>query len=136
MPERRIYTRLMASTGVTSLLGTTDGIRPIKIPQGYTLPQITYQRISTTPTNHSTGTTTSQQCRIQVDCWAAAYGSVKGLAAQVEGALSGWQSSTATPAVDMTHLVSVQDLPEAPEPGQDTMIHRVSQDYLVDYVTT
>jgi len=129
MPERRIITALLNSTAITGYVGTR--IYPALAPDSATLPYLTYQRISTTPVNDSTGTTTTQACRLQLDCWAATYGGVKAISKATQTFLNGYSSTagTTSPAISMTHMQSAIDLPEPVIDGQDVLIHRVSQDY-------
>jgi len=133
MPEARLATRLLSSTGVTSIVGRL--VRPVMESQGSTGPHVTYQRISTTPSNHSTGTGNLEFCRVQVDCYAETYRRTKELAKAVKTSLSGWSSSTGSPRVSMCHHDGEQDLPEEVEPGQSVRGHRVSHDFLLQVST-
>ena len=134
MPERRIYSRLVATTAVTDLVGTN--IKPITQLQGASLPLITWQRITTETINHSTGATTTENARIQINSYAETYDDAKTLGRAVKAALSGWGSSTANPQISMTHIESDADLPDGPEPGEDSFVNGVTQDYLLWYSTT
>lgn len=130
MPETRITALLKADGTVAAI---TTRVQPVKANQAGSFPLITYQRISTSPVNHATGTTDTTECRIQVDCWAETYVGSKALADAVRGALSGVADGSGDPQLSMIHLVSEIDLPESPDPGEDTTIYRVSQDYLIWY---
>ena len=133
MPETELVAKLSGTSAVTDLVG--DRIYPITARQGVALPYVTYQLISGAPVNHAAGTTTTEECRIQVDNYASTYSGVKALAAAVEDALSGWSDAAGTPPITMCHLESRADLSEPIEPGSDTMIHRVSHDYVIWYST-
>jgi len=136
MPERRIYAQLAGSTGVTGRLASSAAsIKPMATAQAAARPCITYQRISTVPVVGSTGHESSMQARLQLDIWSDTYVAAKQIATAAREALRGFQSS-GPPVIDMTHLDSEQDFDEPVEPGQDERIYRVSQDYLVDFVTT
>ena len=100
------------------------------------MPYIVYQRIDSVPFNHSTGYTDSQTARIQIDGYAETYAAMKQLGTAVREALRGYRSSTGTPVIDMCHQESEQDLSEQLEPGQDAVVYRNSQDWLVDFTTT
>lgn len=132
MPHKRLVALLKADGTVAAI---TTRVQPIRINQVGELPAITYQLISTSPVNHATGTTDTTEARIQIDCWASTYDGSKTLADAARGALSGVADDSGDPQISMSHLVGEQDLPESPDPGEDTIIHRVSQDYLVWYNT-
>jgi len=132
MPETRLYAKLAGTTAVTELVGSR--IWPVR-RHSDTLPAITYQRVGTTPVNCSLGTVATEFCRVQVDCWDDDYGDVKTLAAAVRAALSGFSDDSDTPDISMCHLTGEFDLPEPPEPGQNMQIHRVSQEYYLQYST-
>ena len=129
--EQLITARLKADGTVSAI---TTRVQPIFVKQQGDLPAITYQRISTTPQNHATGTTATQQCRIQIDCWASSYSAAKTLGDAVEAALNGVTES-GPPAVSQYHMVSRDDDAETPQGGTDVSqtIYRDSQDYLIWY---
>ena len=132
MPETRLYNKLANTAAVTTLVPAAR-IQPVKNRQGDALPRITFQRISMLPVNHSTGVTTTSECTITIECWGATYSSVWAVADAVRAALSGWSDADGDPQISMSHLQNETDLPEPTDDGRDTLIHRVSQDYLLWY---
>lgn len=129
--EPRIVAKLKGTNAVTALVSTR--VYPMRMAASVALPAVTYQRISTTPQNHATGTLTGQTARVQIDCWAASYAGAKGVAGAVRDALSGWSDNSGTPVVIMSHLIDEQDDAEPVEEGTDTTVFRVSQDYEIDF---
>lgn len=134
MPERRIVAALAASTGVTALVSSR--IRPVDLLESDTLPALVYRRTGTELDNHSTGAGDFQFTSIEIACLADEYDDAEKLSLAVQDVLSGWASSTGTPAVDMCHLEGVVDQPEAIEAGRDVLTHRIVQIYNVQHRST
>lgn len=84
--EPALVAKLLASTGVTALVGTR--INWSRRPQGEALPAIVLTRISGFPDVHHGGASGLVSSRVQVDCWAASYGSAKATARAVEAAIT------------------------------------------------
>ena len=133
--EQRMVILLKADNAVKAI---TTRIQPMFIKQIGDLPAITYQRISTTPLNHATGTTPTQSCRIQIDCWHTSYLLAKALGDAVEAALNGTADAGGNPSISQYHMTSRSDDAETPQRGTDInqTIYRDSQDYIVWYSTT
>jgi hypothetical protein len=75
--ETDIYQALTAQTAAG------DRVYPITAIQGAAMPRVTYQRISTAPSNGLNGNAGLDQVRVQVDCWAKTMPAVSSLAAEV-----------------------------------------------------
>lgn len=94
---------------------------PVFLPQNVETPALTYQRISDVPAHHLSGSTITGS-RFQVDCWGDTYDQVKGIAADIRGALDGFRGEVA--GVHFSALVlSSRDLYE-----EGAMLRRVSLD--------
>jgi hypothetical protein len=142
MPETRLVNKLKTTDAITAIVG--QKVYPIDVPQerGVTasekaiseLPYITFQMISDQSINHSTGAREGSWTRVQVDLWAAEYPYVKALANAVKAALKNWTDDTGDPIITSCHYQTGHDLPEPHSPGEDQRVHRVSQDYRVQYV--
>jgi len=136
MPERRMVVKLKATSAVTDLIGTGDNARiyPIGRYQGTALPAITYQRVATTPINHSTGQVDTEFCTVQVNCFGATYTAAKGLAAAVATALKGWTDDTESPDIGMCHKHGESDLPQVTPQGQEGPdVEAVTMDFFIQY---
>ena len=122
--EASIYTQLAATSALTDEVSTR--IYRYQRPRGGALPAVTFQRIDTLISNHSTGDTVTRNCRIMVDSWAEDMDDVRTVADAVTTALSGWSDTGGTPSITMCHQVSDADLTEEPEHGDDVMTYRIA----------
>lgn len=107
-----------------SLVGVQ--IAPVTASQHFTLPYLTWQRLSWIPTYHMTGRSNLMQCTVQVDVWARTSIEAEHLAtalltvtdAKRQGAMSELDVRSMTVLNDM-------DVPEAPDDGgQQGVVHR------------
>ena len=82
-----IFSALTGDAAVSAIVNTH--VYPLVIPQGGTLPAVTYQRIYGAPVNDLAGAGQLIRARVQVDCWATSYSGVRALAGAVYAALCG-----------------------------------------------
>jgi len=115
MIESLIYTVLTADTDVSRRIDTR--VYPIVMPQGVTLPAISYQRISNNPVNSLQGYSGLGNPHITVNSWATGYDAAKALAQDV---LDAMDAATTFKCV-MTNEMDGYD--------QDVSLYVVSQDY-------
>jgi hypothetical protein len=94
---------------------------------------ITFERISGMPHNHLNGANVSEQARIQVDSWGRTHDEARAIGDAVKAVLSGLRDINASTRIDMVHLLSDRDMVDGPTDGSQKAIHRVSQDYHVDF---
>lgn len=76
-----IYSQATTFAGLTALIGTR--CYPGPLPQGATLPALTYQEVGG---SEPTGSTGSYQTRVQFDAWGSTYMQARAVAEQVEAA--------------------------------------------------
>lgn len=117
--EEALRAALVAAAPVTAICSTR-----IKLAGGtndQTLPAISYQRISTVPTDHLAGGGTLDQVRVQVDCWAVKADDAAALAAAARDAIS--------PA-DQAGIATMQ-AQEGPTLDTDARAWRVRTDYFI-----
>lgn len=135
MIEDAVRARLLAVTGVTDLIGTSNTARAyhLRLPEGATLPAVTYQGISAQRFPDYDGVTALVSRRVQVDCWAVGGESAAELADEVRVALNGFSGTVASVVVNGMFLVD-----EDTDYEVEAQIHRRRQDYQVAYqeVTT
>jgi hypothetical protein len=124
--ESNLYSFLSGKAAVTALVSTR--IYPLKLPQGYSLPAISYQRVSSPRLYALSGTTGRLRARIQLDCWADTYSAVKGLADAVRGELNGHTGTFGSSTVDSLTLDAERDGFE-----EDTEVFRVLQEYIISH---
>lgn len=122
---------MKSTSAVTALVAAR--IWPIRRPQGTALPAISYRRLDGATVNGSTGPTTTEYALFEVNCWEDDYGDCQALAAVVKAALNGYTAASGDPQISSCLLTNEQDLPEAPEPGQDLQTHRVLLEFKLWY---
>lgn len=86
-----VLAALKADASVTAIVGggTSARISPLIKAQNITMPAVTLQRTSTTPTNSIDPSphTGLDQTRVQIDCWADSYAGARALASACRTAL-------------------------------------------------
>jgi hypothetical protein len=92
--EESIEDLLVGSAGITALVGSSTSARiyPMLMPQGATLPALTYQTISETREPELVGQNGLFQARVQINCWAATFAGAAALKEAVRNAIDGTTS--------------------------------------------
>lgn len=122
--EAAIRTHLIGDAGLATLIGAR--VYPVQLPQRPTLPAITYQRISTLPTQDRGDAAASHaRTRYQFDCWAADYDGLLAVRTALVTAL-GTVAQASNPRIDVALQQSQSD-------GIDTAAGRwrVTMDYFI-----
>ncbi len=138
-PEDRLVVKLLATSAVTALV--VARIVPMDRTEGTALPCITYTRVSTNDYGGLNTVADAGWCRVQVDCWAeqtattGASDAAWALAAVVKSALNGLTDTTGTPKINYIRCIEEQEMAESVEPGRAVRVHRISQDYRVEWYT-
>lgn len=128
--EIALRTLLVNDAAVAALAGSR--VYPLRLPQNYTLPGISYQRISTARTHEiDIGPTGWAWARFQIDCWADSYGTVRSLAEATRQALDGYKGTSSSTHIGGMYIESERDLFE-----ETTEIYRVTLDFLTPYIET
>lgn len=126
--EEGLLTYLSTFAGLVSLISTR--VYPDFIPQGATLPCLTYQRISTSR-DHSHDTngigTDLAHPRFQFSAWATTKSSAKAINEQVRAALNGKTGTIAT-GVSINNALSVDER-YTYEP--ETQLHSYQSDFII-----
>jgi hypothetical protein len=128
--EQGITARLKGHTGLTALIGTR--VFEGGIPQGETLPCVTYNRISTPRynTHDTSGATGLASPRFQFDAWAATYTSARAISDQIRSALNGYKGAVTVGTGSITiQAALVED--ERVNHSPDTGLKCLSSDYFV-----
>jgi len=124
-------------SGIVSVLradGTVSGIistriYPLKLKEGYALPALSYQRVSSVREhNIDVGPIGFAWARFQIDSWAESYTDVRSLAEAVRQCLDGYKGTMGGVNAGGICIKSERDLFE-----EGTEIYRVIQDYLIPY---
>jgi len=113
----KLYRHLSTSTLITTL--TSSRIYPVVLPQGAAVafPAVTYQRVSADRVYSLNGYNTLENPKMQIDCWATSFETVKDLASKMRQVVD---SATAF----ASNLISDQDLYE-----DELNVYRVSMDF-------
>lgn len=128
--ETGLYSELTTDVDVAALVSTR--VYPLTLPQGYTLPAITYQRVSTERLRDLTGSSGWVMARFQIDCWAASYSAARGLADKVRAALDGQVDTLGSETgVGMIGLMGEREILE-----EEIESYRVSFDFMIPYTET
>lgn len=126
--EESIRTHLVDDTTVD----VSSRIYPLRLPQGYTLPAISYQRISAERVHELSGPTGWAWARFQLDCWSSSYSGVRSLAESVRQSLDGYKGILGGGShVGGIYIEGERDLFE-----EDAEIYRVTMDFLIPYKET
>lgn len=129
--EEGVRAELVAYGGLTALIGTR--VYHLFIPQGATLPCVTYQRISTPRelTHQSVGATGDlAHPRFQFDAWATTAASSKAIIDQVRAALHGQTGAIGTGANIVTIRAALVDGEESGY-NPETRLHRSRSDFII-----
>jgi len=125
--EKDIYYQLTDDTDVSTLVG--DRVYPMKLPQGWTLPAITYQRISGERAHCLNGPSGRARPRFQIDCWAEDYDGAKDLSDKVRLCLDGFKGDINTESdVGGITLEGDRDIWE-----EDIKIYRITMDFIIPH---
>jgi hypothetical protein len=124
--EEAIINRLLATAGVTALVGTR--VYPGARTQGSSLPALVFNRISGVRDYTMTEASGQVESRVQIDAWAVSYAAAKTLARAVRACLSGIKGTYSGVAIQGVFLDGERDTFEGEAPDR---IYRVSMDFNV-----
>lgn len=89
--EEALFSHLKSHAGLSALVGTR--IYPQIMPQGVTMPAVTYQKISGPREYSHGGPSELAHPRFQLSCWAKNYSTAKDIAEQVRLALQAYRGT-------------------------------------------
>lgn len=115
MIETLIYTALTTDTAIKRRINTR--IYPVVMPQGVTLPAVSYQRVSADQNDTLSGRSGLVNAHIVINCWARNYDEAKALAQEIRAAMDGVRTFRAV----MVNELDGYD--------QDVSLFVVSQDF-------
>jgi len=113
----KLYKHLSTSVLITA--HTSNRIYPVLLPQGTVaaFPAVTYQRISADRVYSLSGYSTLENAKMQIDCWATSFETVKDLGNKMRQVVDGATAFA-------SNLISDQDLYE-----DEVQVYRVSMDF-------
>ena len=115
--EEAIHTILTSESAITNIVATR--VYPVVIPQGGTIPAVTYQRISTPRIWDLDGPDGMATPRMQLNCWGTSYSSASSLSNAVRGVLDNYSGTADSVVIHQVALEDEGDLFE-PQIGIDT----------------
>jgi hypothetical protein len=110
MIESNLRAHLLAQATITALV--SQRIYPLKLPQGATLPAITYQTIFGVPAVSHDGDADIGRRRIQIDCWSRSYAESLNIASAVRAATSGYRGPMGSDPYVNARVITEMDMPE------------------------
>jgi len=125
--EKDIHYKLKKDVDVSALV--SKRIYPMKLPQGWTLPAITYQRVSGVREHNLSGPSGRARPRFQIDCWDDDYLDAKDLANKVRLCLDGFKGDINTESdVGGIILEADRDIWE-----ESINVYRISMDFIIPH---
>jgi hypothetical protein len=104
--EQDLYLYLTADADLAAIVSTR--IYPVHLPEGTTLPALSYFMVDNPPDYSHDGITTLEHPRYQFDCWATSHVNVIALQDAVKAALNRFR----TLGIRVTFIGSARDLSE------------------------
>ena len=128
--EAGLVTKLTTTAGLTTLISTRTYLE--RIPQGATLPCLTYQRISTPRvlTHDTSGSAGTAYPRFQFDAWATTYTSAKAISDALRTALNGYRGTITSGADSVVVQAALVD-GETSLPDMEAGLARVTSEYVI-----
>ncbi len=132
--EQGLITYLLTDTDLMALVGNGDSpltarIYPLLLPQDYTGPAMTYQRISGPRLHNLAGPAGRAMPRIQFDIYASTYSAAKNVADKLRAALDGHTGTMGTVKVGATTLDNDIDGYQS-----DVETYRISMDFIISHI--
>ena len=122
-----VYSLLLGNSGVTALV--SDRIYPLRAPQDTAKPYVVFFVVSSEHDRHLHGPSGVVEKRIQVDAYADTYEAAHAVSEAIRRALNGYSGTPVATKISRISLLTERDADE----GADTLLHRASQDYQIDY---
>jgi hypothetical protein len=131
MIEQAIRSALINNAAVTALIGTR--VYPMFLAQGYTLPAISYQRITGNRPREAADKTGRVNARFQIDCWAESYSGAHDLSGKVITCLDNHRGTLGTGTAAMDDVGTIETIAERDDYSTDVEIYRVILEFLIPY---
>lgn len=112
-----------------------DRIYPLVIPQGGTLPAISYQEVSGERLHTLDGADMAHPV-FQLTCWAETYGEAKAMADAIRLLLNGYSGTVDTIVIQYVRMVGENDLGWVSPENDELRRYGVAQDFQVHHTET
>jgi hypothetical protein len=128
--EAGLVYKLTTTAGLTALISTRVYLE--RIPQGATLPCLTYQRISTPRVlaHDTSGSAGTASPRFQFDAWATTYASAKSITDALRAALNGFRGTITSGADSVVVQAALVDA-ETSLPDLEAGLARVRSEFVI-----
>ena len=127
--EATLYTRLTTHAGLSALIAAR--VHPNKLPQGVTLPAVSYRRVSAERVPAMGSDTGLVRARFQFDAWAAGYQAMLDVKEQLRAALERWSTTTGTVIQDIFYRNETDMFESANE--REAEVHHGALDFEIIY---
>jgi len=124
--EEALYSRLTSDVAVSALVGSR--VYNTRLPQGPTLPCVTYTRVSTVADMAHDGPVGYELARYQIDAYATTFETIRSLADAVRNCLNGYSGTVLSTVI---HAVLLDD--QVNEWGDLLDVWRITQDYMIHW---
>lgn len=105
-----VYTLLKNDATVAALVGTR--IYSMYLPEGESLPAITFQQISGVPNYSCDGAVGQRESRYQITGWGVTAVQARALAAAIDAAVSAYGGTVASVTIQAAFVQSIYDVPD------------------------
>jgi len=122
--------RLTGYAGLSALIGSR--VYPLRLPQGATLPAVTYQRISNLYLSSHDNAGGTARPRFQFNCWGLTYASAQAVNIQLRAALNGYKG-TVTVGLETLRIQGALIADEREDADPDSGLWWISADYFIWY---
>jgi len=122
--ETAIYDILINTVSVTDVVSTR--IYPSRIPQGETLPAVTFQRIGNAPEDDKDGPSTLDVITLDIDMFGKSLADLKTLSGAIRGALDRFSGTRVGIIINSIQFVTDRDIYE-----NSKSIYHINQEYSV-----
>jgi hypothetical protein len=129
--ETAIRSALVNNPNVSALIGAR--VYPMFLPMGYTLPAISYQRITGGRPREMSDKTGRVNAHFQVDCWAESYSGAHDLSGKVITCLDNHRGTLGAGTAAMDDVGTIETIAERDDYSTDVEIYRVILEFLIPY---
>ena len=132
---KSLYAKLSGTTGITAIVPSTK-ICPMVIPQGESLPAITYQLIVETPHHAMSNDALLRDPTWQVSSWSTSYAQVKSLSNEIRKTLRDFSGVLATSGVTVKRIFLDNEVEFADfDSNTNKYAYHVAQRYVIWHTT-
>lgn len=129
--ETAIRSALINNAAVAALISTR--CYPMFLAQGYTLPAVSYQRISGPRPRDTVDATGRVNAIFQIDCWAGTYSQARDLSAKVITCLDNHRGTLGTGTAALDDVGTIENTSDRDDFDTAVEVYRVILEFLIPY---